>query len=58
MSQKSRVILNYIKNLSVVNSAFVAILNRLNGMDAKKADKFLSKFHGMTLSEFMLAVGA
>ena len=58
MSQKSRVILNYIKNLSIVNSAFVAILNRLNGMTAKQADKFLSKFHGMTLDEFMMAVGA
>jgi hypothetical protein len=58
MSKKSKVILNYIKNLAIVNSSFVAILNRLNGMDAKKADKFLSKFHGMTLAEFMMAVGA
>lgn len=58
MSKKSLVIMNYIKNLSIVNSAFVAILNRINNMDAKRADKFLSKFHGMSLSEFMMAVGA
>jgi hypothetical protein len=58
MSKKSKVIMNYIKNLSIVNSSFVAILNRLNGMTAKQADKYLSKFHGMSLSEFMMAVGA
>ena len=58
MSKKSVVILNYIKNLSICNSAYVAILNRLRNMDAKRADKFLSKFHGMTLEQFMMAVEA
>lgn len=58
MSQESRKIVSYIKNLAMTNSGFNAVLNRLSHMTDEKAEKFLSKFHGMSLSDFMLSVGA
>ena len=58
MSQESKKIVSYIKNLSITNSGFAAVLNRLKSMGDEKAEKFLSKFHGMSLSDFMLSVGA
>jgi len=56
MSQQSKTILGYIKNLAITNSAYVAVLNRLNLMSVAKQERFLSKFHGMDLSDFMMAV--
>ena len=58
MSQQSKTILGYIKNLALTNSAYVAVLNRLNLMSVAKQERFLSKFHGMDLSDFMMAVEA
>lgn len=56
MSKQSQVILGYIKNLAICNSGFVAVQNRLKHIGPQKAEKFLSKFHGMTLAEFKMAV--
>ena len=58
MSQQSKTILGYIKGLALTNSAYVAVLNRLKIMSVAKQERFLSKFHGMELSDFMLAVEA
>ena len=58
MSQQSKTILGYIKNLALTNTAYVAVLSRLNIMSVSKQERFLSKFHGMELSDFMLAVEA
>lgn len=56
MSQESKTIIGYIKNLALTNSAYVAVLNRLKIMSVAKQERFLSKFHGMGLSDFMMAV--
>lgn len=56
MSQESKQIIGFIKNLSIINPAYVAVLNRLNLMKADKQERYLSKFHGMSLSDFMMAV--
>jgi len=56
MSQQSKTILGYIKNLALTNSAYVAVLNRLKLMSVAKQEHFLSKFHGMDLSDFIMAV--
>lgn len=56
MSQQSKTILGYIKDLALTNSAYVAVLNRLKIMSVAKQERLLSKFHGMELSDFMLAV--
>jgi hypothetical protein len=56
MSQESKKIVGFIKNLAITNSAYVAVLNRLKTMTADKQERFLSKFHGMELSDFMMAV--
>ena len=56
MSQQSKTILGYIKDLALTNSAYVAVLNRLKIMSVAQQERFLSKFHGMELSDFMLAV--
>jgi hypothetical protein len=58
MSQESKKIVGFIKNLSIANPAYVAVLNRLKLMPSKKAERFLSRFHGMELSDFMMAVEA
>ena len=58
MSQESKKIVGFIKNLSIANPAYVAVLNRLKLMTADKQERFLSKFHGMSLADFMMAVGA
>ena len=58
MSQESKKIIGYIKNLSITNSGYEAVLNRLKIMSVDKAERFLSKFHGMSLADFMLAVEA
>lgn len=56
MSQESKKIIGYIKNLALTNSSYMAVLSRLNIMSVAKQERFLSKFHGMELSDFMLAV--
>lgn len=56
MSQESKKIIGYIKNLALTNSAYEAVLGRLNIMSVSKQERFLSRFHGMELSDFMLAV--
>lgn len=56
MSQESKKIIGYIKNLALTNTAYVAVLSRLNIMSVAKQERFLSNFHGMELSDFMLAV--
>ena len=56
MSQESKKIVGFIKNLAITNSAYDAVLNRLKMMTADKQERFLSKFHGMGLSDFMMAV--
>lgn len=58
MSAESKKIVGFIKNLSISNPAYVAVLNRLKIMTADKQERFLSKFHGMSLSDFMMAVEA
>ena len=58
MSAESKKIIGFIKNLSITNPAYVAVLNRLKIMTADKAERYLSKFHGMTLADFMMAVEA
>ena len=56
MSQQSKTILGYIKGLALTNSAYVAVLNRLKIMSVAKQERFLSKFNGMELYDFMLEV--
>ena len=56
MPQQIKAILVYIKDLALTNSAYVAVLNRLKIMSVAKQERFLSKFHGMELSDFMLTV--
>lgn len=58
MSQESKKIVGFIKNLSIINPAYVAVLSRLKLMTADKQERFLSKFHGMELADFMMAVEA
>jgi len=58
MSAESKKIVGFIKNLSITNPAYVAVLNRLKRMGKVQSERYLSKFHGMTLSDFMLAVEA
>lgn len=58
MSAESKKIVGSIKNLSITNPAYVAVLNRLKRMGKVQSERYLSKFHGMTLSDFMLAVEA
>ena len=58
MSQESKKIVGFIKNLSIANPAYVAVLNRLKLMTADKQERFLRKFHGMELADFMMAVEA
>ena len=58
MSAESKKIVGFIKNLSITNPAYVSVLNRLTIMTAEKQERFLSKFHGMNLSDFMMAVEA
>ena len=58
MSKESKKIIGFIKNLSIANPAYVAVLNRLKVMTADRQERFLSKFHGMELSDFMMAVEA
>ena len=58
MSSESKKIVGYIKNLSITNAGYVAVLNRLKLMGEERAEKFLSKFHGMKLDEFIMAVEA
>ena len=56
MSRESKKIVGFIKNLAITNSAYDAVLNRLKKMTADKQERFLSKFHGMELADFMMAV--
>ena len=58
MSKESKRIMGYIKNLSITNSGFEAVLNRIKVMGDERAERYLSKFHGMSLSDFMMSVGA
>lgn len=58
MSQESKKIVGFIKNLAITNGAYVAVLNRLKRMGREQAERYLSKFHGMSLADFMLAVEA
>ena len=58
MSKESKKIVGFIKNLSIANPAYVAVLNRLKTMTADRQERFLSKFHGLGLSDFMMAVEA
>ena len=50
--------MGYIKNLSITNRGFEAVLNRIKLMGDERAERYLSKFHGMSLSDFMMSVGA
>jgi hypothetical protein len=58
MSKESKKIVGFIKNLSITNPAYVAVLNRLRIMTADRQERLLSKFHGMELADFMMAVEA
>ena len=58
MSKQSKVIIGYIKDLTAVNSGFEAVLAKIRLMAPEKAERYLGRFHGMTMGEFMMAVGA